>query len=159
MKTGKYKSWREKLEKDREAKLVDIPPKMIDRFGPGKMLIARPLDVDAIICTVGKGELVTQSRIREKLAMDYQADVTCPITTGIFLRIVAETAEEDLLTGRPDITPYWRVVRDDGSLIEKFPGAPHTQTDYLQKEGHTILPGKGKKPPKVKDFEKYLVEL
>ena len=28
----------------------------------------------------------------------------------------------------------------------------------LRKEGHNIEPGKGKKPPKVKDFEKALVE-
>lgn len=27
------------------------------------------------------------------------------------------------------------------------------------KEGHTIKPGKGKEPPKVKDFEKALVEV
>jgi len=27
----------------------------------------------------------------------------------------------------------------------------------LRTEGHTIEPGKGKKPPKVKDFEKALV--
>jgi len=29
----------------------------------------------------------------------------------------------------------------------------------LREEGHTIEPGKGKKPPKVKDFEKALVEV
>jgi len=29
----------------------------------------------------------------------------------------------------------------------------------LREKGHTIEPGKGKKPPKVKDFEKALVEV
>jgi hypothetical protein len=33
------------------------------------------------------------------------------------------------------------------------------QAARLKEEGHTIEPGKGKKPPKVKDFEKALVEL
>jgi len=33
------------------------------------------------------------------------------------------------------------------------------QAAHLRKEGHTIEPGKGKKPPKVKDFEKSLQEL
>jgi len=30
---------------------------------------------------------------------------------------------------------------------------------HLTEEGHTIEPAKGKKPPKVKDFEKALVKL
>jgi hypothetical protein len=29
----------------------------------------------------------------------------------------------------------------------------------LEEEGHTIEPDRGKKPPKVKDFEESLVEL
>ena len=33
------------------------------------------------------------------------------------------------------------------------------QAAHPQKEGHTIEPGKGKKPPRVKDFEKALQEL
>jgi hypothetical protein len=34
-------SWREKLEKDQQPNLVEIPPKMA-RFGKGKMLIPTP---------------------------------------------------------------------------------------------------------------------
>jgi hypothetical protein len=33
------------------------------------------------------------------------------------------------------------------------------QAALLKKEGHIIEPGKGKKPPKIKDFEKYLVDV
>jgi len=154
-----YKSWREKLEKDQEPKIVDIPPKMAKRFGSGKMLIPKPLDVDALIRKVRKGKLITQSHIREKLARDFKVQVTCPITTGIFVRIAAETAEEDKQSGKKRITPYWRVVRNDGRLIEKFPGGVKLQAEYLKKEGHTIISGKGRKKLKVKDFEKYLQRL
>ncbi len=151
---------REKLEKDQGLpKIVNIPSKMEKRFGKGKMLIPKPLDVDALIRKVKKGGLVTQSQIREKLAKDFKTNVTCPITTGIFIRIVAEAAEEDLRSGKKQIAPYWRVTRDDGNLNEKFPGGVETQAKYLKKEGYTIESGKGKKPPKVKDFEKYLVGL
>lgn len=52
-------SWRAKLEKPQPPKLVEIPPKMTARFGHGKMLIPRPLDVDALMRRVGKGRLVT----------------------------------------------------------------------------------------------------
>jgi len=147
------KSWREKLETEQEPKVVDDPR------GRGKMLIPRPLDVDALIRKIQKGKLVTDSQIRERLAKDFHANLTCPMTTGIFIRIAAETAEEDLTSGVTEITPYWRVIKSDGSLNEKFPGGTDAQAAHLREEGHTIEPGKGKKPPKVKDFEKALVEL
>ncbi|MCK4474914.1 MGMT family protein [Candidatus Bathyarchaeota archaeon] len=152
-------SWREKLEKKQEPKIVDIPPKMVKRLGTGKMLIPRPLDVDALIRKVKKGKLVTQAEIRERLAKDFGVDVTCPITTGIFVRIAAEAAEEDLHEEKKRVTPYWRVLKKDGGLNPKFPGGVEAQAARLKEEGHVILVSKGKKPPRVKDFEKYLQRL
>ncbi len=145
------KSWREKLEKEQERQIVDDPR------GRGKMLIPKPLDIDALARQVKKGKLATVDRIRERLAKDFHADLTCPLCTGIFLRIAAEAAEEDLANGKTEITPYWRVIKADGSLNEKFPGGVEAQATHLREEGHIIEPGKGKKPPKVKDFEKVLM--
>jgi alkylated DNA nucleotide flippase Atl1 len=132
------KSWREKMEGAPPAKLVEIPPKMQKRFGKGKMLIPKPLDVDALIRKVPRGKVVTQAELREKLARAAGADVACPITTGIFVRIVAEAAAEDMRAGKSRITPYWRVVREDGRLLEKLPGGPAAQAAYLEAEGHKI---------------------
>jgi len=139
------KSWREKLE-GKEAKVVPIPPKMRKRFGSlgenATILIPRPLDVDALIRKVPRGKLVTQSQLRERLAHAAGADVACPITTGIFVRIVAEAAMEAESSrgggGKSRITPYWRVVRDDGRLLEKLPGGPTAQAERLAAEGHQI---------------------
>ena len=127
---------------------------MVKRLGRGTMLIPKPLDVDAVIRKTGKGSLITTSEIRARLARDNKADVACPLTTGIFIRIAAEAAEEDLRNGKKRVTPYWRVVRDDGSLMEKLPGGAKAQARRLEDEGHMIEPGKGKKPPKVREFEK-----
>ena len=131
-------SWREKLERVQDPKIVAIPPKMQKRFGRGKMLIPRPLDVDALIRKVPRGKLVTQAQLREKLARSSGADVACPITTGIFVRIAAEAAAEDERAGKRRITPYWRVIRDNGLLLEKLPGGPAGQADRLSAEGHSI---------------------
>jgi 6-O-methylguanine DNA methyltransferase, DNA binding domain len=150
-------SWREKLEKPQEPKLVNVPPKM-SRFGSGTMLIPTPLLVDDVIRKVPKGKLVTVSEIRRKLAREFSADVTCPLTTGIFIRIAAEAAEEDRINGRKRVTPYWRVVKDDGSLNPKFPGGPAQQTSDLRAEGFTVVPN-GKKAPVVKEFERRLFKL
>jgi len=78
-------SWREKLEGIKEPGIVDIPSKMQKRFGKGKMLIPKPLDIDALIRKVPEGKLITQSQIREKLAKDFKVNVACHLTTGIFL--------------------------------------------------------------------------
>jgi hypothetical protein len=144
---------RDKLEKEQERKVVD------DSRGRGRMLIPKPLDVDSLIRKVRKGKLVTVDQIRDKLARDYNADLTCPLCTGIFLRISAEASEEDLSRGVKQVTPYWRVVKNGGELNQKFPGRGDAQAYRLSSEGHTIEPGKGKKPPKVKDYEKALQEL
>jgi len=145
------KSSREKLEKVQEAKVEETPK--------GKMLIPKPLDVDALMRRVEKGKLVTAGQVRSKLAKDRGADYSCPMTTGIFIRIAAETAEEDRKAGRENIAPYWRVIRDDGSLNEKHPGGTEVQAACLKKEGHVIIQTQGKKLPKVKDFEKVLQKL
>ncbi len=68
--------WRAKLEKPQDARVFDICGKFLKRYGPGKMVIPRPLDVDAVMRRVGKGKLATISVLRARLAKDYHADIT-----------------------------------------------------------------------------------
>jgi hypothetical protein len=143
------KSWRQKMDNPNLPKLVAIPPNMQKRFGEGTMLVPSPVEVEAFIRTVRPGSVTTVSRIREFLAGKYSADVTCPLTTGIFVRIAAEAAEEDASAGKARITPYWRVLKDDGSLNPKFPGGVDRQAKNLRAEGHRIVPGTGQRPPRV----------
>jgi len=142
--------WREKMDRPQEPKLVAVPPKM-SRFGKGMMLIPTPKLVDAVIRKVPRGKLITVGAIRKKLAAEHGADVTCPLTTGIFIRIAAEAAEEARAQGAKRITPYWRVVRDNGELNPKFPGGVSQQTRYLRAEGFAFV--RDSKTPIVKEFE------
>jgi alkylated DNA nucleotide flippase Atl1 len=115
---------------------------MAGRLGHGMMLIPTALEVDAMIRKIPRGQVSTLAQIRKRLARWHNAEVTCPLVTGIFLRIVAEAAEEDRAAGRADITPYWRVVREDGRLIAKFPGGVERQAEQLRAEGHPVERGK-----------------
>jgi len=155
------KSWREKLENPPKGlpKIIDISknPKMEKRFGKGKMLIATPLLVDTIIRKVKRGKLVTSKQIAERLAREHKADLTCPLTTGIFINIAARAAEEDREAGKKNITPYWRVIKNDGKLNDRFPGGVGGHAAKLRAEGHAI--DMSTKVPRVKDFEKSLQEL
>ena len=143
------KSWQEKMENPNLPKVVAIPPRMHARFGAGSMLIPSPREVEASIRAVRKGSVITFSQIRKELAAKYSADVTCPMTTGIFVRIASEAAEEEATSGKTRITPYWRVVKDDGSLNPRFPGGVERQSERLRAEGHSIVAGSGRRPPRV----------
>ncbi|MCA9243670.1 MAG: MGMT family protein [Phycisphaerales bacterium] len=143
--------WRAKLEKPHAShgKIVHVPPGEGKMGMSGDVLIPKPLDVDALVRKVRKGRLLTVGELRDKLAKAAGADQSCPLTTGIFLRIVAEAAEEDRVAGKSRITPYWRVVKDDGKLNDKYPGGAKAQAAKLKAEGFAIQPGKGKQPPRV----------
>ena len=93
----------------------------------------------------------------EIVAKRHGATIGCPITTGIFIGIAARAAEEMVTEGKQNTTPYWRTLKSKGELNEKYPGGVEAQAAHLREEGHIIEPGKGKKPPQVKDFEKALV--
>jgi hypothetical protein len=158
-KFSKRVPWRAKLERQQETKIVDIPPRMQARLGKGRMVIPRPLDVDALIRDVPKGKLVTVLQLREELARRSKVDVACPLCTGIFVRIVAETANEERNTGKRVVTPFWRVISSEGRLNPRFPGGAAAQKRFLAAEGHKILKASGKKPPVVADFESALVRF
>jgi hypothetical protein len=138
--------WRVKLEKKQERKIVPVPRKMVAQLGPGRLLIPTPLDVDEEIRRSHVGELLTTRTIRARLADRFGADTTCPLCTGIFTRITAETAAEDEREGRADVTPYWRVVGEHGELNPKFPGGVAAQARRLLEEGHKITLGHRRKP-------------
>ena len=152
------KSWREKLANSKDLpKVVEITGKMSTRWGTGSVCIPAPIEVDEIMKKVPKGKLITVNEIRAILAKKHGATIGCPLTTGIFAWIAANAAEEAAAEGEKDITPYWRTLKSGGQLNEKYPGGVEAQATHLREEGHTIEPGKGKKPPKVKDFAKALV--
>ena len=158
-KAKKRKSWSEKLADSKDLpKVVPITEKMSKRWGTGTVVIPAPKEVNEIMRKVPKGKLSTINQIREILAKKHNATIGCPITTGIFAWISANAAEEAKTEGKKDITPFWRTLKSDGRLNPKYPGGVEAQSAHLKEEGHIIEIGKGKKPPKVKDFEKYLVE-
>lgn len=151
------KSWRSKLEKPQEPEIVEVGPNSPRSWGDGTMVIVTPMLIDEVVRTIPKGKLTTITAIREKFARDFGTDVTCPLTTGIFLRICAETAEEDRAKGSKDVSPYWRVIRDTGELVDKFPGGTEHHAELLQQEGFEILIT-GRKGNKlvVKDYREYM---
>jgi hypothetical protein len=156
----KKKSWREKLADDKDLPRVqEVTEKMSQRWGTGTFVIPAPREVDEIMSRVPRGKLITINEIRTALARKHGTSFACPITTGIFAWVAAHAAEESVAEGATDITPYWRTLKSSGELNPKYPSGVEAQAAHLIAEGHAIEPGRGKKPPRVRDFEKVLVEV
>lgn len=149
--------WRDKVEKPAEPKVVDVPADVKPPFKPGKMIIATPRIIEDIVRKIPKGKLTTVSQIMQKLCQDFGTDSACPITTGIFLNIVAKAAEEDKARGRAEIVPYWRVLRGKADLNPKYPGGIQAQAEKLEAEGHEIEFRKSS--ARVRDLEDKLARM
>ena len=118
---SKKKTWREKIN-EFEEKIHVITPDWEEKLGKGKILIPKALDIERLINKTEKGELLTNDIIRETLATEKKVKVTAAIPTGIYLKIIALAAEEERPIKEDNITPYWRVIKPDGSINIKYPG-------------------------------------
>jgi alkylated DNA nucleotide flippase Atl1 len=153
----KKKSWSEKLEDNKGLPRVEkITGKMSKTWGPGTVVIPAPREVDEIMRKVPEGRIITINQIREALARKHNASIGCPITTGIFARIVAGAAEEQAGKDK-EITPYWRTLKVGGVINEKYPGGVEGQRRLLEKEGHKVIQ-KSKKYVVV-DYEESLARI
>ena len=114
------KSWKEKLNVDRSFVVKRLDKNFSDMKVGENMLIATPKIIDEYIKQIPKGININIKTLRNDLALTYNADTTCPVTTGIFLRIVSEAACEDLLNGEKNITPFWRVVDHESKTASKL---------------------------------------
>lgn len=131
-------------------------PKSIEKYGGDRMYFAPPIDYDKIMKQVPRGRVITVGTIREYFAELNGADFTEPITAGIFVSIAAWASHQR----SDDETPYWRTLKANGELNEKYPGGAKAQKEKLEAEGHTIIQ-KGRKNIRyyVKDYESVLFEL
>lgn len=128
----------------------------IKKYGGEKMYFASPIMYDQVMKKVPKGMVLTVGAIRDYFAKINHADFTDPMTAGIFVSIVAWASSQR----NEDKTPYWRTLKANGELNEKYPGGIMAQKEMLEKEGHMIIQ-KGRKNIRyyVKNYEEVQFNL
>lgn len=116
------KTWTQKLENGRKPEMVRLEKAFGGIAAGGLMLVSTPLEVQAHIERIGEGASLTPAQLRDRLAKKHGANGTCPISTGIFLRIVAEAAWEQIQAGKDpgEVAPFWRVVEPGSPLAKKL---------------------------------------
>jgi len=104
---------------------------------------------------VPRGKLITIVKICKKIANQHNVEGCCSLTTGIFIMTAANAAEEAARDGKSLDIPYWRTLKTNGFLNEKYPCGQESHKKLLEQEGHKVI-HKGKRFL-VQDFQKYLV--
>ena len=130
------KSWLDKLNENKEPKIKRIDIDFADIPAGSNMFIATPKLIDQYINEIGVGKRIDLKTMRKDLAIEHNADYTCPVTTGIFLRIVAEANYEKLQQGKhlEEITPFWRVIEPNSPLAKKLTFGQVFLLEQIEKE-------------------------
>ena len=116
------KSWVEKRDINKQYQVKINPKKFADIPAGTKMFIPTPQILDNFVQDIPPGLFLTLKQIRKDLAKKYNAEMTCPVVTGISLRIISEAAFEEYQIDQnmDEITPFWRVVDPDSKLANKL---------------------------------------
>ena len=99
-----------------------------------KMLISSPRSIANYIAKIPYGNEKSVKFMRRELAENTNADNTCPLTCGIFLKIAIEASIEESNGAKPDL-PFWRVIDRNSSLIKNLPISEKYMTELRTSEG------------------------
>ncbi len=160
------KSWQDKLRDKKELpKILKLEKSFpcynaVHNMGAevgDSVVLVNPSEVVEVMKDVPEGKLITIVEICRKIAKKHGVKACCSLTTGIFIMIAANAAEEAAKEGKNLNIPYWRTLKSGGFLNEKYPGGAETHKKLLEKEGFKVIQ-KGRKFV-VKDYERYLVNM
>ena len=136
------KTWTQKLDNGRSAERVILEKPYCGVPAGTVMLVSTPREVEDYIRAVPPGVVVSPRTLRDDLAAQHGAETTCPTTTGIFLRIVAEAALDQVAAGADwsHVAPFWRVVDPDSPTAKKISGGSELIRRMRQQESDGYEP-------------------
>jgi len=116
------KTWTEKFNTDKPHLVKRIDKGFADMPAGAQMLIATPKIIAEYLNQIPEGYAADVKKIRTDLANEYGAEYTCPVTTGIFLRIVAEYGYEEIQKGKSvkEVSPFWRAIDRKSTILKKL---------------------------------------
>ena len=114
--------WGKRFEKAAAPKTVTLQTDFAGIRAGALMYIASPRVIADYIASIPRGRTRSIEQMRNDLSRQNEASATCPVTTAIYLRIVAELALDGLNKGQPPaaVTPFWRVVEPGGKIARRL---------------------------------------
>lgn len=119
---SKKKTWKEKFASAKPAHVAVLEKAFGGVPAGARLAISTPADIAKLLAKTRPGETMSIPDLRANIAKQMKADAACPVTTSIFLRIVAEAALEDLEAGADaaKVTPFWRAIDPNTPLAAKL---------------------------------------
>lgn len=131
------KTWRQKLDGGKPAHVETLTKPFGGAPEGAKMLVGTPRLIDSYMRTVPEGQSRSVAQMRADLAKAQKADIACPLSTSILVRIAAEAALEEIAQGKPvqDVAPFWRVVDEKSPIAKRLSCGPEFIELRRQLEG------------------------
>ena len=131
------KTWTDKLDSGAPPQVKPAPVSIAGMKAGEIMLVPTARQVDDFIRTLPKGRHMDVKVLRQTMARQHGAEVTCPITLGFHLRTVAEAAFEDYQ--RPGdisaVPPFWRVLNSSTPTLSRLTYGAAVVTEQRLREG------------------------
>ena len=153
------KSAVEKFETSKDPYVLTLDKDMPWAPKGAKMVISSPKEIDALVRKVPKGKVLRFDDLRNAIAKKHKADITCPLTAGIFLNIASAAAEERSAAGEKNTLAWWRALKSGDELNPKAPGGVKRHHELLEAEGAEIGPKPRGKKLIVQDAQKRAVAV
>jgi hypothetical protein len=114
--------WRRRFRDAKPAKRVVLDTDFAGIRAGTTLFIATPGLIANYVARIPAGEVREIRRLRNELARRNDAEATCPVTTAIYLRVVAEAAWDDLQDGVPidRVVPFWRAIEPDSPIARRL---------------------------------------
>jgi hypothetical protein len=116
------KTWSHRFEVKRYPKRVTLDADFAGIPAGSTLFVGTPQILQTYIRKIPSGETRTIQRLRRDIARANRCAAMCPVSTSIFLRILAEAAWDDLHAGKDvsDVTPFWRVIEPGSAIAKKL---------------------------------------
>jgi len=140
-------SWGDKYRAAKPAHVTVLEKPFAGLREGARLFVASPKVIDAYLRAIPLGKTKDTAAMRAALAKKNKAEATCPTSTAIFLRVVAECALERVAAGETvaAVPPFWRVVEPDGQLAKKLSCGP----EFIAAQRELEKPDKPAKPARA----------
>ena len=117
-----------------EPRLKTLTTSFADMRAGQVMAIGTPQTIIEIVKEIPRGSEWALSDIRKRLAERLKADVACPVTTSMYLKLAIE---EEVLSGRSRFRfPFWRAVSPSSQIFLRLSATTKaTISSHRVKEG------------------------
>ena len=134
-------SFNEKYDRARPSYVRVNGKRFADLPAGTTILIPSPQDIEAELSRLVPGEYIGAIELRRRMAQRHGTEGTCPVMTGMNLRIVAERALDQLSAGMSmsDVAPVWLAIDPTSPLGQKLPGSSARMAD-LRAEAVRLSP-------------------